>query len=277
MNHSQYPLLIDGETLQSAMDAHDLLVIDLSRPPIHMQQHIPGAVNLDIGRIMASRPPVMGLLPEISYLEGLLGALGATAETHIVAYDEESNAKACRLLWTLDCLGHRKASLLDGGLQAWAAEGRALSADPTPVTPADYHAQPNTDVIADKAFIQAHLGKIQIVDVRSPAEYEGVDKRAQRGGHIPGAVNIEWTLAIDRMRQLRLHPHDELRQLYQDAGLDPNRETVVHCQTHQRSSHSYIVLKLLGFTHLRGYPGSWSDWGNDPETPIESGPAAGTP
>jgi len=277
MSQPQYPLLIDGETLQSALDARDVLVIDLSRPPVYMQQHIPGAVNLDVGRIMANQPPVMGLLPETSYLEGVLGALGATAETHIVAYDEEANAKACRLLWTLDCLGHRKSSLLDGGLQAWAAEGRTLSSDPPSVTAAVYHAQPNTDVIADKAFIQAHIGDIQIVDVRTPSEYSGVDKRALRGGHIPGAVNVEWTQAVDRMRQMRLHPIDELKQLYEDAGLDPNRETFVHCQTHQRSSHSYIVLKLLGFTHLRGYPGSWSDWGNDPETPIESGPATGTP
>ncbi|MBI1195502.1 MAG: sulfurtransferase [Gammaproteobacteria bacterium] len=273
MSESRYPLLIDGETLQSAMDAGDVLVVDLSRPPLYMQQHIPGAVNLDIGRIMASQPPVMGLLPETGYLENLLGSLGATADTHIVAYDEESNAKACRLLWTLDCLGHKHSSLLDGGLQAWAAEGRSLSAAAATVAAAVYKAQPESGVIADKQYIQSHLGDLQIVDVRSAAEYEGVDKRAQRGGHIPGAINIEWTQSIDRAHQMRLHALEELRTIY--ATLDPDRETVVHCQTHQRSSHSYVVLKLLGFTKLRGYPGSWSDWGNDPQTSVESGPATG--
>ncbi len=276
MNQSRYPLLIDGAALQSVLDDHDILVIDLSRPPVHMQQHIPGAINLDIGGLMASQPPVMGLLPEIRYLEGLLGSLGVSTDTHIVAYDEEANAKACRLLWTLDCLGHRNASLLDGGLQAWAAEGRPLSTETPAITPTDYHASTEAAVIADNAYIQARLGDLQIVDVRTPAEYEGVDKRALRAGHIPGAVNIEWTQAIDRDRQMRLLPLDELRRIYQDAGLDPSRETVVHCQTHQRSAHSYFVLKLLGFAHLRGYPGSWSDWGNDPETPIETGPATRT-
>lgn len=273
MNQSRYPLLIDGEALQSAIDDPDILVVDLSRAPVYLQQHIPGAVNLEIGMLMAGQPPIMGLLPETSYLERLLGALGANANTHIVAYDEEANAKACRLLWTLDCLGHRNASLLDGGLQAWVADDRPISAEAPTITATDYRAHPVSEVMADKAFIQAELGGIQIVDARTPAEYEGVDKRAQRPGHIPGAINVEWTQAIDRSRQMRLRPFDELRQLYQDAGLDPSRETVVHCQTHQRSSHSYFVLKLLGFTHLRGYPGSWSDWGNDPDTPIETGPA----
>lgn len=273
MSESRYPLVIDGETLQSAIDAGDVLVVDLSRPPLYMQQHIAGAVNLDIGRIMASQPPVMGLLPETDYLESLLGSLGATADTHIVAYDEESNAKACRLLWTLDCLGHRHSSLLDGGLQAWSAEGRPLNASPVTVTSAVYKAQPDSGIVADKAYIETRLNDLQILDVRSPAEYEGVDKRALRGGHIPGAINIEWTRAIDRARRMRLHSIEELRELY--AGLDPDRETVVHCQTHQRSAHSYVVLKLLGFKRLRGYPGSWSDWGNDPAAPVESGPGAG--
>ncbi len=275
MSPSNQSLLISGEELTPLLGQADTMIIDLSRLPVHAQQHIPGAVHLDLAKIMANRPPVMGLLPESKYLEGVLGALGATSETHIIAYDEEANAKACRLLWTLDCLGHQKASLLDGGLQAWMDEERPVTAEPTQVAAKIYQASPNPLVIADRDFIRKGLDTLQILDVRSPGEYEGIDKRATRSGHIPGAINIEWTEAIDRDHMLRLKPIKELEEIFLASGMDPDRETVVHCQTHQRSAHTYFVLKLLGFKRLRGYPGSWSDWGNDPEPPIVTGSTPG--
>jgi thiosulfate/3-mercaptopyruvate sulfurtransferase len=92
---------------------------------------------------------------------------------------------------------------------------------------------------------------------------------AKRGGHIPGAVNIEWTDAMDKQHDLRLKPENELRQLLESKGITPDKMIVMHCQTHHRSAHTYILLKSLGYEKIKGYPGSWSDWGNEPNTPIE--------
>jgi thiosulfate/3-mercaptopyruvate sulfurtransferase len=112
--------------------------------------------------------------------------------------------------------------------------------------------------------------EVVVLDVRTPAEFAGDDVRAARGGHIPGAVNMDWTLAIDRGRNLRLKPEGDLRRMLEELGVTPDKEVIVHCQTHHRSAHTYMVLKSLGYPRIRGYDGSWSEWGNDQNTPIES-------
>ena len=129
----------------------------------------------------------------------------------------------------------------------------------------------NFDPVATRQFILDHLSddNVVILDTRNPAEYNGVKVFAQRGGHIPGAVNIEWTEAMDKQHDMRLKPEAELRQMLEQHGITPDKTVVVHCQTHHRSAHTYMVLKSLGYENVKGYPGSWSDWGNEPNTPIE--------
>ncbi len=130
----------------------------------------------------------------------------------------------------------------------------------------------HSDVVADKAYILAHLDDLGVVilDTRSPAEFSGIDIRAARGGHIPGAINMDWILAMDRERNLRLKSEVELRGILENLGITPDKEVITHCQTHHRSSHTYVTLKALGFPRIKGYPGSWSEWGNDLELPIEA-------
>ncbi len=132
-----------------------------------------------------------------------------------------------------------------------------------------YNATRTPHAIADKSYILSSLDDpdIVILDVRTPAEYSGLDLRAARGGHIPGAINMDWTLTMDRDRNLRLKPEDELRDMLRELGITPDMEVIAHCQTHHRSAHTYIVLKSLGYSRIRGYDGSWSEWGNDPEVP----------
>jgi thiosulfate/3-mercaptopyruvate sulfurtransferase len=126
--------------------------------------------------------------------------------------------------------------------------------------------------VADKKYILGRLGApdLVILDARTPGEHNGSDRRALRAGHIPGAVNIDWSRALRGNGDLRLLDTERLRALYEAHGITPDKEVIVHCQTHQRSSHSYFALKSLGFPRIKGYPGSWSDWGNDPDTPIEA-------
>ncbi len=263
-------VLIDGKALQQRLQDDTLAIIDLSRRDGYLQQHIPGARHLDVGLIMANRPPVMGLLPDIAYLENILGKLGIQADNTIVIYDEEANAKACRLFWTLDALGHQQHFLLDGGLQHWLAEGRPVDNQASSHNPKCYRANANNQCVADRDYLLSRLGDAdtRILDVRSAAEFEGIDKRSQRGGHIPGAIHLEWLKCIDCENSMRLRKEDELRQLLHQADILPEHEVIIHCQTHQRSAHTYVVLKHLGYPRVRGYAGAWSDWGNHPETPI---------
>jgi thiosulfate/3-mercaptopyruvate sulfurtransferase len=272
MSEALLPLLVEPDQLQGALGAENLLVIDLSEEPAYAQQHVPGAVNLPYRAIIDAKPPAMGLLPEDRRLGEVLSSLGVTPATHVVAYDNEGNGKASRLLWTLDAAGHTKFSLLNGGLHAWVNEGHPTEQGSNPPRREDGSVKRSPGVVADKAYILAHLDdpEVVVLDVRTPAEFAGDDVRAARGGHIPGAVNMDWTLAIDRGRNLRLKPEGDLRRMLEELGVTPDKEVIVHCQTHHRSAHTYMVLKSLGYPRIRGYDGSWSEWGNDQNTPIES-------
>lgn len=272
MNDLNLPLIVEPNDLHAVLADSRLLIVDLSKAGVYQQQHLPNAVHIDYPRLTASRPPVMGLLPDAPHLSEVLAAAGLTPDRHVVAYDDEGGGKACRLLWTLDIIGHERFSLLNGGLQAWLKEGHPVDQEAAAVTAGDYPVSIHRERCADRGYIISHLDDpgMRLVDARSPGEYAGTDVRARRGGHIPGAVNVEWTRAIDQQNNLRLRPEAELRALYGDAGIGPDSEIITYCHTHHRSAHTYIVLKSLGYQRLKGYPGSWSEWGNDPDTPVET-------
>jgi len=271
ISQSNLPLIVEPGELERVLGRHDVLVVDLGNQPTHARSHVPGAVHLEYGRIVTARPPAMGLVPDDQQLGEALSSVGMRPDTHVVAYDDEGNGKACRLLWTLDLVGHANFSLLNGGLHAWLNEGHRTEDGVSQPPHGDYEVDHHTDVVADKDYILAHMDDpdVVILDTRSPAEFIGSDRRSARGGHIPGAFNMDWILAIDRERNLRLKSEVELRGILKTLGITPDKEVITHCQTHHRSSHTYIMLKALGYPRIKGYPGSWSEWGNDLELPIE--------
>lgn len=272
MTEQALPLILEPEVLERHLGEDGLLVVDVSRPETYAQLHIPGAVFLDYVQIVRAVPPRMGLLPEASHLTRVLSGIGVTPDTHVVAYDDEGGGRAGRLLWTLDVAGHEHFSLLNGGLHAWANEGHPVSREPVVPRPSQYEVRYREGPLVDRDFVLAHLHDrhVAILDARSPEEFRGQKVLSARGGHIPGAVNMEWTQAMDANRNLRLKPESQLRALLESLGVTPDKTVVTHCQTHHRSAHTYVVLKSLGYPQVKGYAGSWSDWGNAPDTPIEA-------
>ena len=265
------PLLIEPAALHARLADPALLIVDLCDPARYAAGHIPGAVALDYADLVRAAPPAMGLLPTEAHLSNVLSRIGLTAERPVVAYDNQGGGRAARLLWTLTALGHPSAALLNGGLDAWSASGGPLDRQSQRPARSAYVARfLNPAVIADRDDVLKRLGQPQValLDVRTPAEYAGLDVRAARGGHIPGAVNLDWTAAMDAQR--RFQPDAVLRELFEARGVTPDKEVIVYCQTHHRSAHTYWVLRYLGYPTVRGYAGSWSDWGNHPDLPIEA-------
>lgn len=270
MQTPDLPLILEPETLEPLLGNSDLLVVDLTKPATYAEFHIPGAVYLDYGQIVAMRKPTMGLLPETAVLESCFSSIGIDDSIHVVAYDDEGGGKAGRLLWTLETMGHNRFSLLNGGLHAWVNEGHAMERTATIPSPRVFRARPSDTPVADAEYIQQHLGEtgFALLDARSPDEYNGLKRYAEKAGHIPGAVNMDWLLALDQQRNLRLKPEADLQTILTELGIDQSQQVVTYCHTHHRSSLSYIMLKSLGYQRVKGYPGSWSDWGNRPDTPV---------
>lgn len=266
------PLVLEPEQLEQNLGRDDLLIVDLCRPQVYNQDHIPGAVHLEYARLVLGQTPAPGLLPTKAELEVTFSGLGLTPQHHVVAYDDEGGGHACRLLWTLDVIGHKQMSLLNGGLHAWVNEGHPQSAGSVEkLAGSDYSVSIGEHAAADRDYIMQHLDDPQVIllDARTPNEYAGIDVRARQGGHIPGAVNLNWLETLDQSGNLRLKPDDELRDMLDARQVTPDNEVITYCQTHHRSSHSYIMLKHLGYPRIKGYAGSWSEWGNHPDTPTE--------
>lgn len=263
-------LLVDTPWLAGHLNDPDLRIIDMrNNPEEYAAGHIPGAVHLPINQIRLALKESGFALPPDYEIEERLGQLGVTKETMIIIYDDQGGLNASRLFFTLEYAGHKKVALLNGGITKWVAEGRALSKTPAQVSRTVYQVQAETRRVAPAAWIAANLGKpnLALVDARSRAEYRGEDLRARRGGHIPGAVNIEWTqnLAGDKT----FKSADELSALYERAGVTKDKTVVSYCQTMHRGAIAYFTLRLLGYTDVRGYDRSWNEWGNDSLLPIE--------
>ena len=195
--------------------------------------------------------------------------------SRIVAYDDEGNGRAARLAWTLHYLGYESVQVLDGGLHAWNNEGHPV--DDRPVVPDVAAALPltskNPSVLADHTYILEHLDDVSValLDARTPEEYAGTKVRAARGGHIPGAVNLNWLDTMDKNHNLRLKSPEILNNALSTLGVRTEQEVITYCQSHHRSAHAWLMLKSLGFARVRGYAGSWSEWGNHPDTPVTTG------
>lgn len=265
--------VVEAGELAEIHGRNDLLIVDVRTVEQCLDGHIPGAVMLDYADLVCSNGTAAGQLPGAGQLSRVLSGIGLRHHHHVVAYNDDSGSHAARLLWSLDVLGHRNYSLLNGGFASWDELDLPVADEPRRPAPSDYFAVVHEDSLADFKYVKSVLGRRDTVllDTRSPEEYEGKDVRAARGGHIPGAVNFDWLLAVDLIDNGRMRDEAELLAWFRSLGVTPDKEIIPYCHSHHRSAHTWFVLKHLGFPRVRPYAGSWSEWGNRDDAPVETG------
>jgi thiosulfate/3-mercaptopyruvate sulfurtransferase len=274
------PVLVTTEWLAEHLNDEGVVVAEVDEnPDVYDEGHIPGSINLHWRDDL--QDPVERDLVEREVFEQLLGERGISNETTLVLYGDKNNWFAAFAYWYLKIYGHEDVRILDGGRQKWIDEGRELTTDVPSPQPAGYQAKERDESI--RAFRDAvregiGAGGKALVDVRSPQEYAGEliappgyeQEGAQRGGHIPTAQSIPWAQAVRDDGTFK--SADELRELYQDRGVSPDKEVTAYCRIGERSAHTWFVLReLLGYETVKNYDGSWTEWGNLVDVPIEKG------
>ena len=267
-----HPTLVSADELSQLLPAQRVQVIQVTTLEVYRKAHIPGAVLVVPDDLICGIPPAPGRLPTIEKLNRVFGNIGYVPDTDIVVCDDEGGGWAGRLAWTLDVIGHEQWSYLDGGLRAWVANGLPLVTTPTPVSPHQVSLSISSAPIAEIKDITPRLSDDDLViwDCRSIDEYDGTRRTAARAGHIPGARHLDWVDLMDGEHHRTLIKNAET--LLGEHGIVRSKDIVTHCQTHHRSGLTYMTARLLGFPRIRAYHGSWSEWGNQPDTPIETGP-----
>lgn len=267
--YTRETFLISAEALKDKLGSDNLCLIDVQAAEDFAQGHIPGAVHFDLfglSLVDTTEAPLKAFMHMIHHIFELRGV---SENKEVVVYEHNSGMRAARALWFLDYFGHPSARMLDGGMQAWKAEGFPTTTEVTSPKGAAFKISERREVLATADDVLQSLNKkdVSILDTRSRAEYVGRQIRAARGGAIPGSIHIEWTDNLDASGKFKTDA--ELTAMYSRAGITADKEVISYCQGGYRAAHSYLALRLIGFPRIRNYIGSWKEWGDRADLPIE--------
>ncbi len=256
-----------GQPLKA--DANTPVLIDLRPAEVFATGHIPGAVHLDLfglSLVDTNSAPLDAFLWIIAHL---LTTRGVDGRRTVVVYDDQSGIRAARAFWFLELFGHQDVCLLDGGVGAWERDGFFTTTEATLPNKAKWNVGRVDARLATWRDLHERLGQSEVVilDTRSDGEYFGATVRAKRGGAVPGAVHVEWTNNLDSNGEFK--SASDLVALYEAAGVTVEKEVVSYCQGGYRAAHSYLALRLIGYPRVRNYIGSWKEWGDREDLPVE--------
>ncbi|GIV95675.1 MAG: sulfurtransferase [Herpetosiphonaceae bacterium] len=286
-------VLVDTEWVAQHLNDPNVRVVESDEDVLlYDVGHIPGAVKIDWHTDL-NDPRVRDYI-DVDDFERLMSRLGISNDTTVVFYGDKNNWWACYAYWVFRLFGHDHLKVMNGGRKKWIDEGRPLTREVPSYSRTEYRVkETHREIRAYRDDVLEHIGhpeprekQIQLpsdhalVDVRSPGEYNGEllhmpdypQEGALRGGHIPGAVNIPWAKAVAEDGTFK--SADEIKQIYESAGVTPDKDIIVYCRIGERSSLTWFVLhELMGYPKVRNYDGSWTEWGNVVGLPIEN-PAA---
>jgi len=257
-------MLITPNELLKKIEKPDLILVDSRSYKDYLEGHIPGAVNLDFFYYHWSDTSKDGIKAFEKQMKNLLSFLGVTNDKTVVFYDEVSGMSAARGVWTLMYFSHPKTFMLDGGFKKWKSLGLVTETKTNGFKPEKFSGKINKDVFAGYEYVNKKIGKIKILDARSKDEYDGVTIRAARKGHIPTAINIDWMQNVNDDGTMK--SSEDLAKMYNFSKDD---EIVTYCQGGYRAANSFLALKMLGFKNVKVYLGSWGEWGNRLDLPVE--------
>lgn len=267
--YTRAELLTTPQELNKKLARPTLCLLDTRPAEFFAQGHIPGAVHFDLFGLSLIDTSPAPLKAFFSMIGHLLELRGVDMEKEVIFYEENSGMRAARGLWFLEYFGHRKVRILDGGIKAWKEAGYPITTEAFSPKPSLFRPAERRELLATADDILQVLGEksVSILDTRSDDEYMGRNIRAARGGAIPGAIHIEWTRNLDASGKYK--PASELKAMYEKAAIGPDKEVIPYCQGGYRSAHSYVALRLIGFPKVRNYLGSWKEWGDRTDLPIE--------
>ena len=266
-----FPLITPSELASALADSsQSILLLDGRSAEAFAAGHLKGAIHLDLWGFSLINTDPAPLDAFLWMIEHVLALRGVTAEVPIVVYGETSDLRAARVFWFLDYFGHPDTRVLDGGFEAWRRAGLPVTTDAVAPAGTNWTGERRAERLATWRDVLSRVGTpgSVVLDTRSDGEYCGTTVRAARGGAIPGAVHIEWTRNLTPDGAFK--DAEALRAMYQAAGVTPDREVVTYCQGGYRAAHTYLALRVLGYPRVRTYLGSWKEWGDRLELPVET-------
>ena len=257
-------MIITADELSQHLGKKDVLIIDARSFHDYSKSHIPGAVNLDLFSMHWFDTSNAGIEAFNEQTRKAFSFAGIHESKKVVFYDDISGMLAARGVWLCHYFSHPDVSMLDGGFSNWARRNFQTEISQNKPSPSNFTGKIDNNIIAGFQHVLDNLNKITILDVRSKEEFNGEIVRAARGGHIPTSTNVDW---VENISKDGIFKNDEeLSKLY---NISKDAEIVTYCQGAYRAANTYVSLKKIGFTNVRVYLGSWGEWGNMLELPIE--------